>query len=336
MSNLPFVSVVIPCRNEEKFIGACLDSIIINDYPKDKLEILVVDGISNDRTRKILEKYSKECRYIKILDNLKKIIPVAMNIGIGNAKGEIIMKMDGHATYQKNYVSRCVEYLNEYSADNVGGIWKIVPRENTPISKAIALALSGRFGSGDAYIKIGSKKPRWSDSVSFGCFKKGIFKKIGLFNEKLIRGSDMDFNKRIKKAGGKILLVPDIVTNYYADANFKSSWRHNYSDGFWTTHVLKFGSNAFSVRHLIPLFFVLNLILSALLSFVFFPFLWLFLSIIGAYSLASIVASANILVHTRQKDARYLFLLPAAFLIRHTAHGIGALFGLIIPRRTGK
>ena len=327
------VSIVIPCRNEEKFIGACLDSIIANDYPKDKLEIIVVDGMSADETRNVIERYSNKHQFIRILDNTKKIIPAAMNIGIKNAHGEVVMKMDGHATYELEYISKCVRYLNEYNADNVGGIWNVIPRVNTPTSNAIAEVLKQPLGSGNAYIKIGADVPRWTDCVSFGCFRKEIFEQIGLFNENLVRASDMDFNKRIKKNGGKILLVPDIVTNYYCDADFKSSWKHNFSDGVWTTHVLKFGSWAFSLRHLVPLLFVLSLIVSALLSLIFPPFLWLFLLIIGAYCLTTIIASAKIIIYSKEKNIRYLFLFPTAFFVRHFAHGIGALYGLIKPKK---
>lgn len=208
-----------------------------------------------------------------------------------------------------------------------------MPRVNTPTSNAIAEVLKQPLGSGNAYIKIGADGPRWTDCVSFGCFRKEIFEKIGLFNENLVRASDMDFNKRIKKNGGKILLVPDIVTNYYCDADFKSSWKHNFSDGVWTTHVLKFGSWAFSFRHLVPLLFVMGLSGSALLSLIFRPFLWLFEVVVGIYFLAIIVASVKIIINGKEKKFKDLFLLPTAFFIRHFAHGLGALYGIIKPKK---
>ncbi len=147
MNDLPLVSVIIPCRNEEKYICQCLDSIIANDYPKDKIEVLIVDGMSEDGTRKVLKHYAQRYPFMRVLDNSKKITPVALNIGIKNAEGEIIVRMDAHNTYEEKYISKCVESLHKYDADNVGGIWIIVPRGNGLIGKAIALALSNPFGA---------------------------------------------------------------------------------------------------------------------------------------------------------------------------------------------
>ena len=121
---LLFVSIIIPCRNEEKYIGKCLQSIIEQNYPKDNLEVLVVDGMSEDRTREIVENYSQKYSFIKLFDNPKKFTPFGLNIGIKEAKGEIIMRMDAHAGYEKDYISKCVRYLENYDADNVGGAMK--------------------------------------------------------------------------------------------------------------------------------------------------------------------------------------------------------------------
>lgn len=333
MSHEPLVSIIIPCRNEEKFIGACLDSIIANDYPKDRLEVMVVDGMSEDTTRAIVEKYSRRHAFIRLLDNPKRIISPALNIGLREAKGEIIMKMDAHSTYPKDYISSCVRYLGEYQADNVGGVLNIVPRENTMVARCIAHALAHPFASGNAYIKVGSKKLRWADTAAFGCYRREVFEKIGLFNEEL-GGEDMDFNKRLKQAGGKILLVPDIVINYYADGNLKAFWRHNFADGVWATYVLKFGSKAFSWRHLVPLAFVLSVIGSAALSTVLTPFLWLFVGITGAYIAANLGASLHLAI--KKKRMLYLWVGPIVFATRHIAHGLGALLGLILVVVPGK
>jgi len=187
------VSIIIPCRNEEKFIARCLDSIIANDYPKDRLEALVVDGMSKDETRRIIERYTQQYPFIKLLDNSKKIIATTMNIGIKHASGEIIMKVDAHSTYPKDYISNYAQYLREYQADNIGGVLNIMPGRETTVSKTIALVLAHPFGSGNAYIKIGSKDPRWTDAAAFGYYKKEIFQKVGLFNEN-VGSEDMDLN----------------------------------------------------------------------------------------------------------------------------------------------
>ncbi len=320
--NALFVSVIIPCRNEENFIRKCLDSVMAQDYPKDKLEVLVVDGMSEDKTREIVEDYSLRHPYIKLLSNPKRIPAAAFNTGVSSASGELIMLMSAHSAYTKDYISSCVRFLNEHQADNVGGILKIMPGENTTIGKAIAFALAHRFGSGNAYVKTGSKEPRWADTAAFGCYKKDVIQKIGLFNEHLAGSSDLDMNARLRAAGGKILLVPEIVINYYADRNLRAFIRHNFSDGVWATYVLKFGSKAWSWRHWIPLIFVLSAIGSAVLSVALPGFLWLFYGIIGMYALASLGASLQVAL--RERKLSYLAALPIVFLVRHLAHGVGA------------
>src|SRR5262249_19264697 len=157
--------------------------------------------------------------------------------------------------------------------------------------------------------------PTWSDSAAFGCFKREIFAQIGLFDERLLSNSDMDLNMRIRAAGGRILLVPEIVVNYYADSNIRAFWKHNYADGVWTTYVLKFGSNAWSWRHWIPFAFVLSVLGTLSLSTIFPHFLGLGLIVAGAYAFASLAVSAQITI--REKVPKQLFVLPCVFAVRH-------------------
>ena len=327
MNDLPFVSVVIPCRNEAKYIGPCLDSIVANGYPKDKIEVLVVNGMSEDGTREVLRHYTQQYLFIRMLDNHKKITPAALNIGIKNAKGEIIVRMDAHNTYEQEYISKCVESLYKYDADNVGGIWKIVPGGNSLISKAIALALSNSFGAGDAHYKVGySGEPIYVDTVPFGCYKKEVFAKIGLYNENLVRSQDMDFNMRLTKAGGKILLVPDIISYYYPKSNLKDFFLHTSKSGIWAIYALRFAKAPMRLRHYVPFIFVSSLLGTGLLG-IFFPiFFWLFLCIIGLYFLFSVFFSARVAV--KQKDFRFLYLMPVVFAARQIGYGIGSICGL--------
>jgi glycosyltransferase involved in cell wall biosynthesis len=326
--NKPFVSIIIPCRDEEKFIGQCLDSILANDYPKENLEILVVDGMSEDKSREIVKRYAQQYPFIKLLDNPKKYTPFALNTGIRNSKGEIIIRMDAHATYIKDYISKCVKYLKEYNADNVGGIWKIMPRENTLINKAICFASSSIFGAGDAYYRRGYDKGiKEVDTVFGGCYKREVFEKIGFFNEKLLRSQDMEFNLRLKKAGGKILLVPDIVSYYYPKSNLKDFFLHNFEDGIWAIYPLKFIKIPLKLRHYIPLIFVSGLLGTGFLG-IFFPiFFWLFLLLLSLYLLANLYFSAKIAL--REKDFRYLFVMPITFACRHFGYGLGSIWGLL-------
>ena len=230
MSDYPLVSAIVLCRNEEKFIGKCLDSIIANDYPKERLEVLVVDGMSEDRTREIVKKHKKEHQFIRLIDNSKKLTPYAFNEGIRNSNGELVMIMSAHASYGKDYIKKCVSASHKYNADNVVGIWKILPRGDGLIDKAIVLALSSSFGVGNAkYRTKGSEKKKeaeYVDTGAYGCYKKSVFENVGLFNENLSRGQDMEFNLRLKMAGGKTILVPDALVYYSARSDFYTFCKH--------------------------------------------------------------------------------------------------------------
>lgn len=327
MNNLPFVSIIIPCRNEEKHIGKCLDSVVSQDYPKENLEVLVVNGASEDKTKKIIEDYAKKHSFIKLSENSKKFTPFGLNIGIKAAKGEIVARMDAHAGYPKDYISKCVKFLKESGADNVGGVVKTSPAENTLAARAIAFCLSHPFGVGGSYFRLGSKAPRLVDTVFGGCYKREVFDKIGYYNEKLIRSQDIEFNQRLKKAGGKILLTPEIVVNYYPKSTLSDFLNHNFQDGIWTTYPLKFGIRVFSFRHLIPLIFVLSS-LAILILGIFYPIFGQ-IFIFGAllYAALNIYFSAGIAFG--EKDLRYLFLMPLVFGIRQFGYGLGSIFGLI-------
>jgi len=332
--NKPYVSLIIPCRNEEKFIGMCLDSVIVNDYPKDRFEVLVVDGMSKDGTREIVKGYVKEHPFIKLFDNPKKIIPSAMNIGIKNAMGEIIMKIDSHARYSEDYISKCVSFLFEYNADNVGGVIVALPRNNTTFGKAIVLSLSHPFGVGNSLFRIGSKKPIWADTVFSGCYKREVFKKIGPYDENIARSEDVLINSKLRKSGGKILLVPEIVSYYYARSNFWDFIKHNFDNGFWITYPIKFGKVLFSFRHLVPLAFI-SILIASLAMFFFFPiFAWLFLFILGLHCLINFYFSLKIAIS--KNNLGYLILMPIMFSALHTGYGLGSLWGLfkvVIPKQ---
>lgn len=307
-----FVSIIVPSRNEERFIADCLKSILNQDYPKDKLEILVVDGNSTDKTREIVESFKfQDSRFkIQLLDNPKVITPSAMNVGIKNAKGEIIIKMDAHSIYDKDYVSKCVEHLMDSGADNVGGVLKAVPSKNTLRAKAIAISLAHFFGAGGSYFRTGTDKPIEVDTVAFGCYWKKTFDKIGLYDERMAQIEDLELNYRLRAAGGKIMLFPDIKAIYYPSSdNLSSFFWHNFTDGIWATYPLKYGFKV-SLRHLIPLIFVLTLPLS------FWP-----------YILASLFFSFKIAA--REKDLKLFFMMPLVFFARHFGYGIGSIWGLL-------
>ncbi|MCX6760669.1 MAG: glycosyltransferase family 2 protein [Candidatus Nealsonbacteria bacterium] len=324
---LPFVSIIIPCRNEEKFIQKCLGSLVEQDYPKERLEILVADGSSEDKTREIAGGFVERYPFIKILNNPKKNTPSGLNIGIKGARGEFIARMDAHAEYEKEYISKCVKYIKEYGVDNIGGVMITISRKDTALGRAIVAVLSHPFGVGNAIFRIGAEKPILVDTVFGGFYKREVFERIGYFNENLHRGQDMEFNLRLRKSGGKILLVPEIKSFYYARSGFFSFWQHSFTDGAELISPLRLGVVIFSWRHLAPLVFVLGLIILSLLSFFSQKFLWLLIAFSGLYFLVNLYFSA--MISFKEKDFRYLFFAPIAFTLLHIGYGLGSFYGLI-------
>jgi cellulose synthase/poly-beta-1,6-N-acetylglucosamine synthase-like glycosyltransferase len=325
---LPIVTVILPCRNEEEFIAGCLDSLVSSDYPKDRLEVLVVDGMSEDGTREILAGYTARHEFIKMIENVKRTTPCAFNRGIEKSHGDIIMIMGMHATYASDYISKCVKYLIEYGADNVGGGMVTVPRDGSLMGKAIAQALSHKFGVGNSMFRTGTKKPAYVDTVFGGCYKRDVFDKIGMFNEKLTRNQDIELNYRLKKSGGRILLVPEISCKYYARSEIKPFLANTWGNAVYTMISLRESEiTPVSLRHLIPLAFVSSLIVSAALS-IFFPvFLWALSAILFSYASAALYFSFRI--SKDRKDPKLLLAMPPVFGLLHIGHGLGSLYGAL-------
>jgi glycosyltransferase involved in cell wall biosynthesis len=320
------VSIIIPCRNEEKYIGKCLDSIIESGYPENSLEILVVDGMSDDGTRDIIQKYSKNNSFIKLLNNHKKIVPTALNIGIKSSSGDIIIRLDAHTAYEKNYIVKSVKYLKESNADNVGGVCITLPGSNTVIAETIAIALSHPFGIGNSYFRIGLKEPKYVDTVAFGCFRRDVFKKVGLFDEDMVRNQDDEFNFRINKNGGKVLLVPDIVSYYYARDSLLKLWKMYYQYGYFKPLAAKKLGAVLTWRQLIPPAFIGSLITTGVLSFITPYGIWLFLVLTAIYVLVNFTFSFLISI---KKGVKYLVFIPVVFAALHFSYGLGYLKGVM-------
>ncbi len=322
------VSIVVACRNEEAFIGDCLDSILANDYPKDLLEVLVVDGVSDDGTRVIVESYSERFPFVRLVDNPRRLASTAFNLGIQHAFGDVVMIMGAHSTYATDYISRCVRASTESGADNVGGIIRVMPRTPGLLGNALAFALGHRFGVGNAHFRCETNRRRWADTVFGGCYRREVFEKVGLFNEQLVFNQDIEFNLRLGRAGGRILLDPEIVSDYQARSDLKSFWKHNFRNGSWVVFSLLFCDGIpFSWRHLIPLGFVTALVGFGTLSFILPHFSWMFLGISVSYLTASLIVSGAIAV--RERDFRYFVVMPLAFASLHVAYGLGSLTALV-------
>ena len=324
--NTHFVSVVCPVYNEEKFIANCINSIIRQDYPKEYMEVFLVDGMSSDLTRSIIMDYVNRYSFIHLLDNPDKIVPPALNIGIRKAKGDVLIRIDGHCTYPVNYISVLVRNLYELGADNVGAVWNTLPAKNTSLCKAIAVGVSHKFGIGNSLHKVGVKDITETDTVPFGCFRKDIFDRIGEFDEELIRNQDDEFNARIIKNGGKIYLIPDLVIDYYArDSIYKVS-KMFYQYGLFKPLVNKKLGFPATLRQFFPLLFVVGLILGGLLSLFLLSVRYIYVVVLLLYLLISL--SFSLIESLKHKDWRLLFFLPWIFFVIHISYGWGYLHGI--------
>ena len=325
--HISFVSVIIPCFNEERYINKCLKSLINNDYPKDKLEILVIDGMSEDRTRKIIMKLMKKFPFIKFMDNKARFQVIALNMGIKRAKGDIIIRCDAHSKYPTNYISELVRFhLNEI-VDNVGGVWDTKPGENTIKAKAIAKAMSNILGVGLSYRSIRGNKSLFVDTVPFGSWKKDIFKKYGNFDESFLRAQDLEHNIRIKKLGGKILLLPWLKIKYYARENYTKIWKMFYQYGYFKNLVNKKHKVLSSYRQLIPALFVFIYLL--LLAFSFFSFIVFNLFIFFNFIYLSMIFSMSVVISFKERLFSLLPYLILSFIVIHFSYGIGYIKGFI-------
>lgn len=317
------LSVICPIYNEEKYIAACIESVLQQDYPREDLEVLFVDGMSTDRTRAIVGEYAEQYPFIRLLDNPKRIVPPALNIAIREAKGDIILRLDAHAKYPDDYFSVLVRKLTELNADNVGGVCRTLPVKNTPVCRAIASALSSPFGMGNSYFRIGADKEMAVDTVPFGCFRREIFDRIGLFDEELVRNQDDEFNGRIIKNDGRIFLIPTVVIDYFARDTIGKVSKMFYQYGLFKPLVNKKLGKPATVRQFFPLCFVLGLIIGLALCFVHPLFRYLYVLVLAAYLLMAFYFALKM-----EKEPKTVLLLVATFATIHVSYGWGYIRGI--------
>jgi len=322
----PFVSIIIPCRQEVHWIRSCLESILANDYPHDRMEVLVVDGMSDDGTRAVIEEFAAANPIVRMLDNPKRITPAALNAGVAAARGEIIIRIDAHTEYPTNYISSLVAWLERSEADNVGGLLITLPANETATAKAIALGCTHPFGVGNAFFRTGVTEPREVDTVPFGCYRRDVFDRIGLFDEELVRNQDIEFNLRLCRAGGRILLVPDVVSRYRIRSSLRKLFQTHYQNGYFNVLVARKTRGRITFRHLVPPLFVLALLTTLALSFWFRPMKLLFLLILIAYLIPLLAFSA---IAAFRHGVRIGIMLALVFLTLHFSTGLGTLKGVL-------
>ena len=323
MSTLP-VSIIIPCRNEESFIGRCLDSVLANDYPNDGLEVLVVDGMSEDDTRLIVERYVNRHNFLKLLDNPSKITPVGLNIGINSAKGTVIIRMDAHSEYPPTYISTCIQYLDKTGADVVGGPIITKPSSRTFAATSIALATSHPFGVGNSRFRT-SLTDGYVDTVPFGAYKREVFDRVGLFNEKLVRNQDNELSSHIAAGGGKIYLTSHLTVTYYNQVMLMGLLRQALRTGMWNIVTWKANPTAFRLRHFAPFAFVAVLLALVPLSLLSPGVRLTLLTLVGLYGSLAVLSSFSIGL---KAGIRYVPFLPLVFFLYHISYGVGSLLGV--------
>jgi succinoglycan biosynthesis protein ExoA len=318
--DLPLITIIMPIRNEARYIARALNAVLAQDYPADKMEILVVDGMSEDGTRETVAAMAVREPRVRFMDNPERIVPTALNRGVRAAQGEIIIRVDGHAVIAPDYLRRCVETLAVIDADCVGGPIQTVGE--TPRACGIALAQSSPFGVGNAAFRYACKE-RYVDTLAFGAYRREVFDRIGLFDPALVRNQDDEFNLRLIRAGGKIWLCPMIQSTYYARSSLCSLWKQYFAYGFWKVRVIQKHGRPASWRHLVPAAFVLALLTAAGMSVLVPSYQWS-LTVLLPYSLVLLFTSLWL---AARNGWQYAPLLPLAFVTMHVGYGLGFLIG---------
>jgi glycosyltransferase involved in cell wall biosynthesis len=320
----PRVSVIVPIRNEESYIEACLKSLLTQTYPTTLYEILVVDGRSSDRSRDIVRTIEAGASNVRCLDNPGATAPAGMNIGIRNSGADIIIRADGHNFYPKDYIENCVKYLDRTGADNVGGPWRTVPATNSFNARLVAAILTSPFGVGDSSFRTTAKEG-YVETVPFGAFRRDLFDKIGQFNERLVRNQDNELNARIRQAGGRIYQTPALTTEYHPVATFSGLLQQTFRTSQWHVFSMRQNIHAMGFRHFVPALFTATfLALSA--GWLFIPSAGICLIALAAIYL--LIGSAVSLSRSRQTGLAVLCALPVAFWLFHMSYGLGTLVGL--------
>ena len=317
------ISIVLACRNEEKHIAGCVRSILGQARVPDEMELIVADGMSDDRTREVLSEIAATDPRVRVVDNPGRIAATGLNAAIRAARGQIILRMDAHTEYAPDYVRRCVEVLEETGADNVGGPART--RATTYMQGAIAAAYNSPYSVGGARFHDVDYEG-WLDTVTYGCWRREIFDRIGLFDEELVRNQDDEFNLRTVRAGGRIWQSPSIRSWYSPRGSLRALFAQYRQYGYWKVRVIQKHRLPASIRHLVPGAFVLALGGLGLAA----PFSRVaavgLRTILGAYGAVLLAAS---LLTARRAGWRYLAVLPAVFACYHVSYGIGFMRGIL-------
>jgi glycosyltransferase involved in cell wall biosynthesis len=310
------VGIVIPCLNEENYIGKCLESIVKCTFSKDLLSVYVCDGFSTDGTRNIVSKYGLQYDFIHMLDNIEKSTPFALNLGLRASKDDVKIILGAHSEIYPDYIEKCLEaFAVNKDIGCVGGIIENVFTDKK--SASISSAMSSFFGVGSAHFRTGLKEG-YVDTVAFGAYKKEVFEKVGYFDDDLVRNQDDEFNYRINKAGFKIYLSKKIKSKYYVRASFKKLFKQYYQYGYWKVFVNVKHNTITTLRQLVPAAFVSFLGLSILIAIWNFEFFIYTLPIYFIYAILALFAAIKC-----SKNIQNIYQIMVSFFILHFSYGIG-------------
>lgn len=325
------ISIILPVFNEEKFIKKAIDSILFQNISEEKYEILIADGMSTDGTREIIKSYQNNNKNIFLLNNPKRIVSTGFNIALTQSRGDIIIRLDGHAEFAPNYFEKCIKTLYNREVSCSGGI--IIYKSSGIIGNSIRIAQSSNFGVGGVTFRNKKSKAKFVQTLAFGAYKREIFELIGGYDEELIKNQDDEFNFRMNQKGYKIWLDPVIKSYYHSRDNFKKLFRQYYFYGFYKVRVIQKRTAFSSWRHLVPGVFVLCLIFSIFHKIIDDESIT-FNGILSVYMLLNIIYAIMEISKRRNikglgKKVMTCSCIIISFIILHVSYGIGFIFGSI-------
>jgi glycosyltransferase involved in cell wall biosynthesis len=324
--NDPSVSVIIPVRNEAGFIDGTLQALLAQTQLPAHYEIIVVDGVSDDGTRSILDKIAATDARVKVLNNPSRTVPAALNLGIREAVGDIIIRVDGHTTVAPDFIRANLSLLADHpEAWSVGG--PIAHRGKTILGRAIAAAMSSRIGVGGANHRF-EDYDGYAESTAFPAFRRWVFDKVGLFDEALVRNQDDELNFRITRAGGRIFISSRVKYDYFVRGSLKALFAQYMQYGYWKVEVMRKHGRVVAPRHLVPALFVASVPLCVGATLLLpLPFSLAPAAPLVAYG--GLLAVLALSVSARQRDLRVGIGAAAAAATMHVAYGVGTLAGLV-------
>ena len=328
----PFVSVIVPVRQEVGAIGCCLASILASRYPRERMEVIVADGMSRDGTRAAVALVAKQDARVRLLDNPARTTPHALNRAIAASRGDVLVRVDAHSAIAPDYVAELVGFLESHpDAWGVGGRMLTVAATKGWFAQAARVALSHRFGVGNSGFRTAANKdaaPYQVDTVFNCAWPREVFRRVGDFDELLARSQDIEFSTRILRAGGSLWLAPRAETTYFARTRARAFLAHNWTNGVWSVLPSAYlRRTPVRWRHLIPLAFVSALLASSAAALLLPSLRWVPWAVAGPYLLANLAASLS--AAWRERNGALAPLLPVAFAGLHLSYGAGSLWGVM-------